>query len=278
MKLSPSKIRAALVEKGKTLGLRLPQMQLLLAQERFMARLARTEYAQKFIWKGGSIILRLYKIPEITRFTVDLDLLLRGMEIDEVATVFKKCCEIELDDDFVFSNVRSTQMVRETPYGGERFEIDWKLNNRGQSESLKIDVCAGDDVDVQLYDTNHIYLLNYNEKNISFLVYPPYFIFAEKFETAYSFGTGNTRAKDYIDMWTLIEYGLNKALVKESINRCFIRRGTKYNPKEWERIINSKFLESFIDAQIKRHFSRLNLPETNIIFNTIKEFIANLNL
>ena len=58
----------------------------------------------------------------------------------------------------------------------------------------------------------------------------------------------------------------------------FIRRGTKYNPKEWERIINSKFLENFIDAQIKRHFSRVNLPETNIIFNTIKEFIANLNL
>ena len=278
MKLSPSKIRAILIEKGKALELRLPQMQLLLAQERFMARLAKNEYAQKFIWKGGSIILRLYKIPEITRFTVDLDLLLRGMKIDEVATVFKKCCELNLDDGFTFSNVRSTQMVRETPYGGERFEIDWELNNKGQSESLKIDVCAGDDVDAQKYDTDRIYLLNYDDKNISFLVYPSYFIFAEKFETAYSFGTGNTRAKDYIDMWTLIKYGLDRSLVKESINRCFLRRGTKYNSKEWERVINSEFLTNFIDKQIKRHFSKLNLLETATMFADINEFINLLSL
>jgi len=169
-------------------------------------------------------------------------------------------------------------MVRETPYGGERFEMDWKLNNKGQSESLKIDVCAGDDVDAKSYSTGNLYLLNYDDKNISFLVYPPYFIFAEKFETAYSFGTGNTRAKDYIDMWTLIKYGLDKLLVKESINRCFSRRGTKYDPKEWGRIIDSEFLTEFIDKQIKRHFSKLPLPGTAYMFTDIKEFINLLSL
>lgn len=276
MKLSPAKIRVALIEKGKMLGLRLPQMQLLLAQERFMARLAKTEYAQKFVWKGGSIILRLYKIPEITRFTVDLDLLLNGLKIGDVAIIFKKCCDLDLKDGFDFSNVRSTQMLRETPYGGERFEIDWKLNNKGQSESLKIDVCAGDDVDAKSYSTEDLYLLNYDDKNLSFLVYPSHFIFAEKFETAYSFGTGNTRAKDYIDMWILIKYGLDRSLVKESINRCFSRRGTEYDPKEWERIINSEFLTEFMDKQIKRHFQKLNLPETKLMFMDIKEFINSL--
>ncbi|MDE0518457.1 MAG: nucleotidyl transferase AbiEii/AbiGii toxin family protein [Bdellovibrionales bacterium] len=41
--------------------------------------------------------------------------------------------------------------------------------------------------------------------NISFQVYPPEFIFAEKLETIVRFGTGNTRVKDFIDLDTLIK-------------------------------------------------------------------------
>ena len=35
-------------------------------------------------------------------------------------------------------------MERETPYGGDRFEIQWTMFDKNQSESLKVDVCAGD--------------------------------------------------------------------------------------------------------------------------------------
>ena len=43
--------------------------------------------------------------------------------------------------------------------------------------------------------------------NISFQVYPPEFILAEKLETIIRFGTGNTRVKDFIDLDILIKSG-----------------------------------------------------------------------
>jgi len=45
-------IKEILAQRAKALGIRMPQAQNLLAQERFIARLAKTELGTKFIWKG----------------------------------------------------------------------------------------------------------------------------------------------------------------------------------------------------------------------------------
>lgn len=47
-------IKETLTHRAKSLGIRRPQAQNLLAQERFIARLAKTEFGTKFVWKGGS--------------------------------------------------------------------------------------------------------------------------------------------------------------------------------------------------------------------------------
>jgi hypothetical protein len=44
-------IKEILALRAKALGIRMPQAQNLLAQERFIARLARIEFGTKFIWK-----------------------------------------------------------------------------------------------------------------------------------------------------------------------------------------------------------------------------------
>src|SRR5690606_21935449 len=40
--------------------------------------------------------------------------------------------------------ITTVPMERDLPYGGERFEIAWTLFGKHNSESLKIDVTAGD--------------------------------------------------------------------------------------------------------------------------------------
>jgi predicted nucleotidyltransferase component of viral defense system len=276
--MNSKKIRDILILEGKQKGLLLPQMQVLLAQERFLARLIRTKYASKFIWKGGSVLLRLYNSTKITRFTVDIDLLVDGLSIFDVKNIFTETCKINLEDNFNFSNIRSFPILRDTPYGGERFKIDWSFFNTGQSESLKIDVCTGDDVDINSKNFKELCFVDFKDDDLSLSVYPPHFIFAEKFETAYSFGTGNTRAKDYIDMWILIQNNLDIKLTRQSIKRCFARRHTNYKAKEWNSIITSYFLINFIDKQIQKHFKKLNLPSTKVIFDEIYKFILKINL
>ncbi len=67
----PHFIREVLVVKSKEFGLRLPQMQMLLAQERFLSRLFSLNEGKNFIWKGGSLFLREYSELDIPRYTVD---------------------------------------------------------------------------------------------------------------------------------------------------------------------------------------------------------------
>ena len=155
---SPVEIRKILGERGKKYGLRMPQMQTLLSQERFLARLYGIEEGQKYIWKGGSLVLRLYQNLEVPRFTVDIDLLARGIDFNKTEEVFNKAMQVDLEDGFRFVDLTKNDMIRETPYGGNRFEITWELFNKKQSESLKIDVCAGDDVDPKKIASESVFL------------------------------------------------------------------------------------------------------------------------
>jgi hypothetical protein len=68
-------LKIRLLETMKRLHLRPPQVQLLLAQERFLARVACIDLENKLVWKGGSLILRRYSVLNPPRFTVDIDLL-----------------------------------------------------------------------------------------------------------------------------------------------------------------------------------------------------------
>src|SRR3989344_5220764 len=108
-----------LAERAKALGIPMPQAQNLLAQERFLARLATTEFGTKFIWKGGSLVLRAYSSLEIPRYTVDLDFLAKGISIDKVQAAFVKATEVNLDDGFVFGSITNGPFERDLPYGGE---------------------------------------------------------------------------------------------------------------------------------------------------------------
>ena len=271
--MKPEEIREKLSIIAQKLKLKLPQVQLLLAQERFIARLAEAGYAKNFIIKGGTLVLRLYDVLHTGRFTVDVDLLLKSLDFQKVKTVFEKSCAIDLNDGFKFKNIRVTKFIRETPYGGERFEINWTLFNKMQSDRLRIDVCSGDTVDAQEIHYNDLAILKNMNCDLSVFVYPPHFIFAEKFETAYTFGTGNTRAKDYIDMWTLIHSGLDKEKTLSSIEKCFKRRNSVFKKEEWMRIIKDTYLQEIITTQIKKNYKDLNLPSVDIIFDAIDDFI-----
>lgn len=59
---------------AKSLKLRTPEVQMLLCQERFLAILGSIPKGRAFIWKGGSLIVRLYRTVTVPRYTIDVDL------------------------------------------------------------------------------------------------------------------------------------------------------------------------------------------------------------
>ena len=145
-------------------------------------------------------------------------------------------------------------MKRETPYGGERFFIDWSLFDKHQSESLKIDICSGDSVEPETVKANELCIIQ-DTNNISFRVYPPEFIFAEKLETILRFGTGNTRVKDFIDLYTLIRKGLDILKLKKAVRMCFKCRKREFQVEELLIILNDKDFVDFLNRNYKVEIS-----------------------
>lgn len=265
----PHLIRESLVKKSKELGLRLPQMQMLLAQERFLARLLSLDEGKHFIWKGGSLFLREYSTLETPRYTVDIDLLLRGIDFKKTFDILNKACDISLEDGFEFNEIISTPMERETPYGGDRFQIKWKMFGKSQSETLKLDICAGDVVTAIKKDFSKLSILPDDDLGLSVNIYPAEFIFAEKLETLFRFGTGNTRCKDLIDLWSLIKLGMDNVKLQKAVKACFENRSQVFSQVRLEEILQDEFFIKSMRRLAEAHFSNLELPEFSTINNDI---------
>jgi hypothetical protein len=90
---------------------------------------------------------------------------------------------------------------------------------------LKIDACAGDAVVPNIVTANEAFLLPIGTNNIELRVYPKEFVIAEKLETIARFRTGNTRCKDFIDIWMLIQTGVDLQAVSEALRMCFSNAG-----------------------------------------------------
>ena len=268
--------RKQLAEIVKRLGLRMPQVQLLLAQERYLERLVLVDHKRSLIWKGGSLLLRRYSSIQPPRFTTDLDLLVRGTTISDALELIKKATDQNIDDGFSFSFVKITPMKRDTPYGGERIELAWNFENKSNSEPLRIDLCAGDDVDSVNIKLDELFLEHPLQTSLSIEVYPSEFIFAEKLETLVRFGTGNTRLKDFIDLWTLAQNKLDSKKLSSAIIRCFKRRDSKLNPSYWEEVLSDKELSVILEEARKRNYPSLNIPSVDKIFKELAEFLRRI--
>ena len=119
-------------------------------------------------------------------------------------------------------------MQRDLPYGGDRFEFEWDFFSKKGSRCLAIDACAGDVVRANTVASADAFLLPLGTENVEFKVYPKEFIFAEKLETLLRFRTGNSRCKDFVDMWMLIKGGMDQSKLSAAIKMCFENRGTKW--------------------------------------------------
>ena len=161
-------VRARLREVAKSLHLTTPQAQLLLCQERFLARLSSLDDdGRAFVWKGGSLILRLYRALPIPRYTVDIDLLLKGRPMNAVRGILERALSFDLDDGFNFRDITSEPMERDTPYGGDRYSIGWTFFHKRGSQTLKIDVCAGDVVCERLLTTRDLFVMQGGDRDLA---------------------------------------------------------------------------------------------------------------
>ena len=115
------------------------------AIERFLYRLGRSPYRDKFALKGATLFTLW--TGQTHRPTKDLDLLGRGSSaIGEVEETIRAICEIQEEDGIVFDNesVEGTKIKEEDEYDGVRIKFQAEL--AGARIPMQIDIGFGDAV------------------------------------------------------------------------------------------------------------------------------------
>ncbi|HAU0911179.1 TPA: nucleotidyl transferase AbiEii/AbiGii toxin family protein [Legionella pneumophila] len=225
-------LKARLKHIGKAKGKSFNEVWKLLVLERFLARLSRSKYTDKFIFKGG-LLLSYYLT--IGRETIDIDLLARGLNAEKsnVELIMQEICLLKLDDGFRMQFINLDDLDHQhMNYPG--FQIGIAIQFGVMSDKFFVDIGVGDVVEPVLLDWpsfsyKEIPLFN---DSISLEVYPVETIFAEKLETLISRGSANSRMKDYHDLLLLCRSEsklIDKIRLKDNITQTFQNRGTVFS-------------------------------------------------
>jgi predicted nucleotidyltransferase component of viral defense system len=251
--------------------------------ERFLARLAASNHSSKFIFKGGFLLSYLMKIG---RETIDLDFLLTGMKAEEkeLQGIFGQIITTHSVDGFTFAfdSIELLQQPR-MQYPGYRVVLNAKFAN--MKDKIQVDVGVGDVVDPLTYE---IPLVKYRgkpffENAISLLVYPVETIFSEKLETILSKGAGNSRMKDYHDLFLLIHSGglIDTNKLKETIGNTFSHRGTMLKPIQFEETALKAIQRLWVGhlRDIGDYAKELNLPDDiSLVIEEVNRYVAAIHL
>lgn len=235
--------------------------------ERFLTRLAKSPYKEKFILKGGTL---LAKYIHLGRETQDLDFFIQKLSNTEesLRTVLQSICDVDAHDSFSFE-VAKIKILDHSQLAYTGAEITLQALFGATKTVIRMDLGFGDRVDpiehpIDLIATSKGPLF---ESRISLHCYPKEFIFAEKLETIVFRGGGNTRMKDFHDLYSLVSLDvLDSSLAKKAVELVFHHRKTsiKKLPASFGRDALETMEKNWsaYHKKIKSKTGALKLPES----------------
>ena len=218
-------VRERLLAIARERNIQLEYLLLRYAFERFLYRLGKSDYSERFILKGASAF-SIWMGP-FCRVTRDADMESFGdSSPDAVVGAFKSVCAVPCPEDAVEFDMDSFEcegIKEDDKYPGLRVSFTAYIG--GARVAMQIDVGFGDSVYPKAETAYYPVLLDGETPRV--FVYPRYTVVADKFHTMVDRGLLNSRLKDYYDIWLLTErFDFEAELLKTAIRRTFERRET----------------------------------------------------
>ncbi len=196
------------------------------AMERFLYRLSKTRYADKFILKGG-LMFYVWDLP-LRRPTRDIDF--RGYVSGNRSTLLKIMDEVigvsALEDGLVFDSqslsVEETQI--DADYQGIRIKLIALLERT--RIPVQIDIGFSDELTSKADSIEYPNILSDLEA-VHMQGYPKETVVAEKFHAMIRHSDLNSRMKDYYDLWLISEtFNFEGKSLQKAIETTFKNRDT----------------------------------------------------
>lgn len=204
--------------------------------ERFLERLAQSEYRDNFIIKGGILVTAMIGVAH--RSTMDIDTSMKNLNLsaEDALRVVNQVKDIDLDDGVSFEVKDVSNIMDEMEYPGIR--VTMNANVGRLITPLKIDISTGDVITPRAIEFNYDLLLE--DRSISLWSYNLETILAEKLQTVLARGILNTRMRDFYDIRMLLdtyEDKVNKAVLKDAFAATCKKRETDHLQEQAEDII-----------------------------------------
>jgi len=193
-------------------------------QERLLYRISISDFSDRFVLKGGLLLLCL-NMPKY-RPTKDIDLLADKIknDIKEIENIFGEIAKIFCDDGvkFIPSSISSERIKEDADYEGIRVKIEGTLEQA--VKRLQVDIGFGDIIIPGAIKMEFPSLL-VNPPKIK--VYSVESIISEKFEAMVKLAMVNSRMKDFYDVYSLsLNHNFESDKLKKALESTFRRRKT----------------------------------------------------
>lgn len=242
--------------------------------ERFLVRLAKSEYQDRFVLKGGMLVAAMVGLDN--RATMDLDATLKNLPLtpDAIRTALERVCAVSVEDGVSFGLGVISPIREDDIYGGYRVS----LNARFETilTPLTIDISTGDVITpnavrfafTEIFDEGRSFeLWAYNVETV----------LAEKVETILRRGVFNTRPRDFYDVYILAttqEY--DPAVFKGALKATAEHRGTAEQITDEEQILRniseSSELRTMWDNYRKQFGYAKEIPYERVV-STVKKLL-----
>ena len=199
MKINKNALQARINNLSKEMNVHANVLLVSFFFDAFISRLAKSIYADKFVFKGGFYLATLLGVKN--RYTADIDFLLRKESMDEnrLREIFSDIIATNADDSITFEIADISPIRDEDAYGGFSILLTGHLENVRQS--FHVDVATGDPITPT--DIEYSYQSLISNETIAFRAYNLETVVAEKLQTILSRGMLNSRCKDYYDIYII---------------------------------------------------------------------------
>ena len=241
--------------------------------ERFLYRLAHSQYRDQFVLKGALLFELWTHHPY--RPTRDLDLEGQGdNSITRIKQVFAEIIGQPVEDDGLIFDPKSLRVARikeEQEYEGIRINFIARLERA--KIHMQVDVGFGDIIVPAPEEIEYPRMLDFPSARL--MAYPRETVVAEKLEAMVKLGMVNTRMKDFYDLWTFARhFDFNGDLLCDAIKATFERRRTEV-PTDTPLALTEEFSRDAQKAKQWLAFVRKsNLDQDGVTLHTVVAELA----
>ena len=240
--------------------------------ERFLERIALSEYRDKFILKGGMLVAAIVGVD--ARSTMDLDATVKGTDVtvENIENLVAAVCAVPLDDGVRFQLKSISEIMDEAEYPGIRVSLTALFD--GVVTPLKIDISTGDAITPR--EVRYSFKLMLEDRSIDIWAYNLETVLVEKLETILTRATANTRMRDFYDVYGIMNSKADQIsfdVLKKAFAATCMKRETSFGEEEVRETLDKIKDDSGLEEMWNR-FKRVNYFVDDLSWGEVSETIV----